>query len=201
MTKLKQEENSYYDLNAKAFIESTLKADMTEHYDKFLVYVPKHGSILDAGCGSGRDTKNFLDLGYQVEAFDNSIEMVKFATQFTGIEVKNHDFVSVQDNIKFDGIWACASLLHVSSAELIQILVKYKSILKPDGVMYISFKHGTDHYVKNGREFYCYTEDTIQSLISLVGDYDVLDTYVTGDVRDERSGEKWTSIIIRLKSN
>jgi len=200
MTTLKQDENSYYDLNAKAFIESTLHANMTEHYEKFLAYIPKLGHILDAGCGSGRDTKNFLDLGYQVEAFDNSIEMVKYATQYTGIEVKHHDFINVQDEIKFDGIWACASLLHVSSDELIQILTKYKSILKPEGVMYMSFKYGTDHYVKNGREFYCYTEDTIQNLISQVGDYDILDTYVTGDVRDERSVEKWTSIIIRLKN-
>lgn len=197
---MKQKENSYYDLNAKAFIESTLKADMSEHYDKFLTYVPKHGRILDAGCGSGRDSKNFLDLGYQVEAFDNSTEMVKFATHLTGIEVKHHDFISVQDDMKFDGIWACASLLHVSSNDLIKILAKYKSILKPFGVMYMSFKYGTEHYVKNGREFYCYTEDTIQSLIRQVGDYDVLETYVTSDVRDDRSGEKWTSIVIRLKN-
>jgi len=197
---LKQAKDSYYDLNAKDFIESTLKADMTEHYDKFLAYIPEYGSILDAGCGSGRDTKNFLDLGYQVEAFDYSIEMVKFATEYTGIEVKHHGFISVQDDIKFDGIWACASLLHVSSKELIDILSKYKSVLKPQGVMYMSFKYGTDHYVKNGREFYCYTEETIQDLINQVGDYDVLESYVTSDVREERSGEKWTSIIIRLKN-
>lgn len=200
MTTLKQEENSYYDLNAKAFIESTLKADMTEHYAKFLAYIPKHGSILDAGCGSGRDSKNFQDIGYQVEAFDISIEMVKFATQYTGIEVKHHDFISVEEDIKFDGIWACASLLHVSCQELIEILAKYKSVLKPQGVMYMSFKYGTDHYTKNGREFYCYTEETINDLIKQVGDYDVLESYVTGDVRNERSEEKWTSIIIRLKN-
>jgi len=198
MTILKDKETTYYDLNAKAFIESTLNANMKEHYDKFLAYIPKTGSILDAGCGSGRDTKNFLDLGYAVEAFDNSAEMVKFATQYTGIQVRKHDFTSVHYDKKFDGIWACASLLHVSHDNLKEILIKYKLILKLNGIMYMSFKYGTDHYEKNGCEFYCYTESTIQRIIHQIGDYDVSDIYVTSDVRDERIGEKWISIIIRI---
>ena len=198
---MKDKEITYYDLNAKAFIESTLNANMKEHYDKFLAYIPPNGSILDAGCGSGRDTKNFLDLGYAVEAFDNSAEMVKFATQLTGIKVMQHDFTSIHYNEKFDGIWACASLLHVSSKDLIEILIKYKSILKTNGVIYMSFKYGTDHYEENGREFYCYTESAIQRIIHHIGDYDVSDIYVTSDVRDERTGEKWISIIIRIMND
>lgn len=65
---------SYYDKNAQDFYERTINADVQDLYQKFLKYVPKQGRILDAGCGVGRDSKFFLSKGYEVVAFDGSLE-------------------------------------------------------------------------------------------------------------------------------
>ena len=70
----------YYDRNTDGFIERTVGVDMSSLYAPFLEYVPKGGAILDAGCGSGRDAKAFLDLGYTVTAFDASKTMADLAS-------------------------------------------------------------------------------------------------------------------------
>jgi 2-polyprenyl-3-methyl-5-hydroxy-6-metoxy-1,4-benzoquinol methylase len=80
---------SYYDEKAKEFCENTVNADVSPQRDRFLSYLKEGASILDFGCGSGRDTKAFLDLGYKVEAIDGSVELCKTASEYTGIEVKN----------------------------------------------------------------------------------------------------------------
>ena len=80
---------NYYNLNAKKFIENTQNADMHLAQEKFLQLLPGSASILDFGCGSGRDAKYFLEKGYQVTAIDGSAELCRLASEFTGIEVKD----------------------------------------------------------------------------------------------------------------
>ena len=64
----------YYNGNAKNYFDTTVGADMSKQYDLFLKYVRKNGRILDFGCGSGRDTLNFIKMGYNVDAIDGSEE-------------------------------------------------------------------------------------------------------------------------------
>ena len=78
----------YYNLNAENFIQSTQNVDMHLAQDKFLHLLNEGAAILDFGCGSGRDTRYFLDKGYQVTATDGSAELCRWASAFTGIEVK-----------------------------------------------------------------------------------------------------------------
>ena len=82
----------YYNDNAQNFYDSTVDVDMTDLYRKFLPVVGAEGRILDLGCGSGRDTKYFVDLGYKVDAIDASKEMVRLASRKTGLEVKHMTF-------------------------------------------------------------------------------------------------------------
>ena len=80
---------NYYNQNAESFIANTQNAAMHPTQERFLRLIDKNVSILDFGCGSSRDTKYFLDKGYQVTAIDGSAELCRLASEFTGIEVKD----------------------------------------------------------------------------------------------------------------
>ena len=114
----------YYNTKATEFVSGTVEVQFTEMQDTFLKYVPAGGKILDFGCGSGRDTKYFLSRGYVVEATDGSEELCKIASEYTGIPVKKILFHELNSVEEYDGIWACASVLHVAKQELPVIIQK-----------------------------------------------------------------------------
>lgn len=187
---------NYYDENAKEFFDGTVNADMSSHHEKFLELMPENGSILDAGCGSGRDAKIFKDLGYEVTAIDGSLEMCKLASEFSGVDVKHLQFQEISFQNEFDGIWASASLLHVSSNQLNSVLRNLKNSLKANGVLYASFKYGNFEGERNGRYFNDLTEDTAVELFEK-NDFNVLETWITNDTRKEREHEKWVNILLK----
>ena len=127
MEKVYNLSNNYYDLNGGDFFDSTVNVDMSTHYKEFLAYIPKHSQILDAGCGSGRDTLAFRSLGYDVTSIDGSYKMCKLASEYTSHEVLHMQFQEIEFNHIFDGIWASASLLHISSSEIDVVLGKLKN--------------------------------------------------------------------------
>lgn len=185
----------YYDENAQTFYESSINADMSETLERFLSYLPKGAHILDAGSGTGRDTKYFLEKGYQVTAFDASIEMVKMSSAYTGQQTLLMSFEDMHFEEKFDGIWACASLLHVKRENLSSVLCHLKLLLNKRGVMYCSFKYGESDVSKDGREFTCLTADQIEMLIA--GTSLNIDCFwITADVRIGRTNEFWLNMII-----
>ena len=112
----------YYNLNAKNFIENTQNVDMHQAQDRFLRLLNENALILDFGCGSGRDTKLFLEKGYHVKATDGSAEICRLASEFTGIEVKHLLFQELDEVNSYDGIWACSSILHLPKNELLRKL-------------------------------------------------------------------------------
>lgn len=132
----------YYDQNAQSFVENTINVDFKDLQDDFLSWLPKAGAILDFGCGSGRDTKYFLEKGYRVTAIDGSAVLCRMASEFTGIAVKQMMFDELNEQEAYDGIWACSSLLHVPADELKDVLLKMAAALKDSGIAYISFKYG-----------------------------------------------------------
>ena len=188
---------SYYDEKAKEFCENTVNADVSPQRDRFLSFLKESASILDFGCGSGRDTKAFLELGYKIEAIDGSIELCKTASEYTGIEVKNMLFQDLNDVEKYDGIWACSSILHVSKADLKSVLKKMVTALKDDGVIYTSFKYGDFEGERNGRFFSDFTEESFREYISDCSDVSIVDSWITGDVRPGRGEEKWLNLILK----
>lgn len=114
----------YYNINAESFVAGTQNVDMSLWRDKFESYVTDGGRILDAGCGSGRDSKAFMQHGFSVVAFDASGEMCKAASEHIGQEVRQMKFQEIAFDAEFDGIWACASLLHVPYEELPDVMEK-----------------------------------------------------------------------------
>jgi 2-polyprenyl-3-methyl-5-hydroxy-6-metoxy-1,4-benzoquinol methylase len=185
----------YYNRNAQAFIDSSIDADVRDLYDKFLPDIPAGGRILDAGCGAGRDTLAFRELGYLVDAFDASEEMVKYSRSLTGVDVKLDTFMSFDSEADYDGIWACASLLHVPRSELASTIKKLFTHLKDGGHFYFSMKLGDGERRVNGRTF---TDFSIENIADLIEDIDKIilrGFWITNDVRPERS-DQWINVIL-----
>lgn len=185
----------YYEENTALFISGTLNADMEDARNRFLAYLPQRAHILDFGCGSGRDTKAFLDAGYTVDAVDGSSELCKAASEYTGIPVKQMLFQDLDVKGVYDGIWACASILHLPKAELSVVLEKIAVALKPGGVLYTSFKYGDFEGMRGGRHFTDFTEETLTEFWKSFPSLRILVTWITTDVRPGREEERWINLL------
>lgn len=187
---------NFYDEHSEQFIENTLNVDMSSLYSKFTAYLPKNAKVLDAGCGSGRDTLAFLKMGYEVSAFDASNEMVKYARKLTGISIQQLSFDQLKSINTYDGIWCCASLLHVKKSEILYSMQRLANALKEQGVWYLSFKYGDTEREKYGRRFTDLNENLLYELAGQLSEIEIISTWVTTDQRANRS-EKWLNAILK----
>ena len=187
---------NFYNNNSKSYIETTLSVDMSHLYKDFLKYIPKGGHILDLGCGSGRDSLEFIKKGYNVTAVDGSKELAVAASKIIGQQVICSKFEDIKLNKTFHGIWACASLLHVNKNHIVDVIKNVSLNLKPNGVFYMSFKYGENEYIdEKGRYFNCYTEKTFNELINRIKDLKVEKIYKTIDIIPERGDITWLNIL------
>lgn len=174
-----------------------MNAEFSAVQERFLAFIPAKGVILDFGCGSGRDTKHFLNRGFSVDAVDGSAELCKMASAYTGIPVKQMLFQDLNEAEKYDGIWACASILHVPKPELSDIFCHMVRALKKDGIIYTSFKYGNFEGERNGRYFSYYTEESFREFLNQLPEMQIIDEWISCDVRPGREEEKWLNLIIR----
>ncbi|MGI2259655.1 class I SAM-dependent methyltransferase [Shewanella sp. GXUN23E] len=187
--------DDYYNQHAKAFFDTTKDVEMTPLTSKFLSLVPAGGHILDAGCGSGRDSKFFKEMSFSVTAIDASEQLAAMAQEYIGQPVEVCRFMDFSSDVLFDGIWACASLLHVPASQLPQTFSHLASMLKSGAAFYCSFKYGTDDIERDGRAFTNCDELRLQSFINnaqLV----LRETWITSDLRPGRENEKWLNAIL-----
>lgn len=187
----------YYEINGVKYAESTLDADMSETYKKFLPLVKDKGRILDLGCGSGRDSLAFLKAGYDVISVDGSKSLCQYASKVLNKEVICKQFSEINYVDEFDAVWACASLLHVKKIEMHEIFIKIAKALKQGGIFYCSYKYGNTERKKDGREFSDYNENNLNELFSIDLGLTVVEWWISTDVRKDRSSEKWLNIIAR----
>jgi SAM-dependent methyltransferase len=176
----------YYQNHAQDFFDGTVNVDMTPLYEAFTQHLPHGARVLDAGCGSGRDAKAFHEMGYQVDAFDASSAMVELARQHTGLPVQLMTFSEIDGKAQYDGIWCCASLLHVPSSELPAVMQKLADALKPGGVWYVSFKYGNGERVQGERRFTDLDEEGLRELLKAVPGMEIASLWVTQDNRPDR---------------
>lgn len=190
----------YYDLNAEAFSTGTANIEFTEVQKRYLSLLPKCAYILDYGCGSGRDTKFFLDNGCAVDAIDGSIELCRIASNFTGVSVRHMLFSELNAEALYDGVWACSSILHCSKKELADVFHKMIRAVKEGGILYVSFKYGEFEGERKGRYFTDFTEVTFQDFLQDYPELSIIEEWVSADVRPGRGDEKWLNIILRKQA-
>lgn len=186
----------FYNKNANEFFDSTVNADMSYLYNIFEKQLEKKGEILDLGCGSGRDSKYFLNKGYAVVAIDLSEKLAEKASKYIGQNVIVKDMREIDYKDRFIGIWACASFLHLTESDILKTLEKAYLALKDEGIIYLSFKYGEENYKKNGRDFTCFTEKKFFNLIKQLK-FKEENVFITKDVRKDRENEKWLNIILK----
>jgi 2-polyprenyl-3-methyl-5-hydroxy-6-metoxy-1,4-benzoquinol methylase len=187
--------NKYYQDNARSFYSATVEIDMSAIYQKFLPLMPKGGSILDAGCGSGRDSLHFKSEGYETAAMDPSAALCKLASNLLGQDVYCLGFEDIAWQNHFDGVWTCASLLHVPKQQLPSVMTRLAKSLKAGGVMYASFKYGDSERVKGGRAFTDMTEESFAELLKSVPELSLKESWVMADRRVD-SDQNWLNVIL-----
>lgn len=189
---------TFYQQNADDFFNATVGVDMASLYQPFVERVAPQGKILDAGCGSGRDSKAFKAMGFDVEAFDATPEMVALATEFADLPVRLLTFAELNERDRYDGIWCCASLLHVPQDALADAMQRLALALKSGGVWYVSFKYGSGEREKDGRHFTDLNEQALETLLGHLTDIELVSTWQTQDKRPERD-EIWLNALMRKR--
>ena len=187
----------YYAANAEAFASSTVDVAFSSVQKCFEGLLQPGARVLDFGCGSGRDAKHFLEAGFAVDAVDGSPELCRIASELTGLPVRCMRFEELSAQSIYDGIWACSSILHVPSRQLLALLAKMAAALKPGGVVYTSFKLGEFEGVRNGRYFSDFTPESFARLLDKVPALREEEHCISGDARPGREDEKWLNLILR----
>jgi SAM-dependent methyltransferase len=188
----------YYQNRAQEFFVRTAYENVENLYARFLPLLPAGAHILDAGCGSGRDTRAFAERGYAVTAFDATPEMVKLATQFSGQPVRLLRFQEMDYVEAFEGIWACASLLHVPLAEMPAVFENFIIALKPGGYWSMSFKLGEGEKRRGERLFTDFTDETLTAFVAKFPALELVTLFTSDDTRFTRNEqERWVSATVR----
>lgn len=195
----------------KDYINDTLKYynDNSENFkmkwDNYLFDIPntfasylKSGdNVLDLGCGTGRDSLYFKDKGFNVTCIDGAINMCKIASEALNIEVENKTYFDLDYKDMFEGVFACASLLHLKNDDLKIVLKKIYDSLRYNGIMYSSFKYGNDERYDDGRYFNDMTLDKFNRLMNESGsNFEIVKAWNTAQYGSDR---EFLNIILRKK--
>ena len=190
---------AFYNKNAKAFAEETAFVDFKETQDKF-INILQGKRVLDFGCGAGRDSKYLVEAGLDVVAIDGSAELCQIAESYVGIPVQQMLFQELVDRSRYDGIWACSSILHLPKEELRSVLMKMLNALTDNGIIYTSFKYGEFEGERNGRYFTDFTYESFCEFIRDIKGIAIEEYWYTGDVRPGREDQKWLNLLLRKTS-
>ena len=190
---------AFYNKNAKAFAEETAFVDFKETQDKF-INILQGKRVLDFGCGAGRDSKYFVKAGLDVVAIDGSAELCQIAESYVGIPVQQMLFQELDDRSRYDGIWACSSILHLTKEELKSVFKKMLDALTDNGIIYTSFKYGEFEGERNGRYFTDFTYESFSEFIRDMKGIAIEEYWYTGDVRPGREDQKWLNLLLRKTS-
>ncbi|MBR0379228.1 MAG: class I SAM-dependent methyltransferase [Mogibacterium sp.] len=188
----------YYNRNADSYYWNTVGVDMSVFRKKFASYLPNEASVIDMGCGSGRDVMAFSDMGHDAAGLDAAKELLKLAEERLEIKTIAADMSEYKAASPYDGIWCCASLIHLSDEEKARFFRNLERNLKPGGVLFVSVKEGIETG-RDGDGVYtnnCTWEELKRYLES--AGCGILEDRVTTDAMG-RSGVKWLNVFAKKK--
>jgi len=190
---------NFYSNNARDYCTETVKLTMDKVYDEFTAQLPGDAYVLDLGCGSGRDSRYFLEKGYKVCAIDGNAEIAEIAEQYIGQSVIVTQFQEIDFKDQFHGVWASASLLHCTRNQILKILANIVNALKENGVIFMSFKWGEGESIDDkSRYFNNFTESTLRSLLESKSELLIIKTW--SDNSTLRGNEqKWVNALLKKK--
>lgn len=193
--------NEYYKSHMNEFCASTIAADVSDLRTRFIQYLPtdRAASVLDLGCGTGRDTRAFYEMGYQVDAIDALPEFCEAASAYSGIPVRCMTFLELDETEKYDGIWACASLLHAPLSDQVEIYTRIVRALRIGGCFYVSYKYGDFEGERNERFFLDMNEELFQTIVGQVPNLKIVECWKTTDVRPDKDVAWYNAILKREK--
>ena len=187
----------YYNKYSNAYFDSTVEIDMSEKLNRFIEMLDSGDTVLDLGCGSGRDSKVMLENNLEVTLLDASSELAELADIYTGVEPLVMDMRDIDFEGVFDGIWACASLLHLPKDDMPDMLKKLRVALKSGGVLYISVKKGDFEGFRQERFYADYEPSELEMLIDDIGGFTDVEVWLNDDSRVE--GQTWVNVLARRK--
>jgi len=167
----------YYERHALDFFERTVGVELHDLYQRYLALLPYRPRILDAGCGSGRDSRALRLLGAEVTSLERSPALAALAARYCGLPVRIGDFNMIREEGCYDGVWASASLLHVPEDRLPETLCRLTRALRAGGAFYLSFKQGLGERQDGLRHFSDQTEESLRALIAVVPYLEPLDIW------------------------
>ena len=189
----------FYSHHAQSYFEETIANDMSTIRDHFLSLIPGQGHILDLGCGSGRDSRFFMDAGFRVTALEESPELATLCEDHIGQSVTIKRYQNLDDSQVYEGIWACASLLHCPQEQIRDVLQRCLTALKRGGIFYLSFKHGEGHrFDSRGRFFNDYTTETLTELVQAFPEL-VIEKIWDNSSELQPDQQGWVSALLRKR--
>ena len=163
----------HYDRRAEDFRDGTRDHDVSQNIDALLRHIEGEPpfTILDLGCGPGRDLRVFARLGHVAVGLEGSARFAAMARAATGCEVWQQDFLKLDlPHARFEGVFANAALFHVPTQELPRVLSQLRAALKPGGVLFSSNPHGRDEEGWSGARYGAYHSlEAWRGLVSQAG--------------------------------
>ena len=191
----------YYNKYAAKIFEETVEEEVSEKFrDEFLSYLDEGDAILDLGCGSGRDSLDFYERGYDVTPLDGSEEMCRLAEVHTDLEVLCEKYEDMDFDDAFEGVWAREAFIHVPKDEIRGILLKVRNSLTKNGVFYTSVSEGEFEGFSGELYFTDYEKSELEELLEDCG-FRVLDIWEVRDdeIRRGYEGNGWLHVLAQKK--
>ena len=187
----------YYNRYAVPYYEKTVDADMGEVMKPFVELLPENAEVLDLGCGSGRDTLALEEYGFYVTPLDGAEKMCRLAEVNIDRDVLCMTYDEMDFDDVFDGIWACASLVHLRDDQMRSVLKKLILALHEDGTLYFSVRKGDRDGIYGERYFRDYTKRELYDLLEEFPQLKVIDLWTTQDVLPGRQDRVWLNVLVK----
>lgn len=186
---------AFYNEHAALYARQTMQADLGQLYLRFLPLLPPLGRILDLGCGGGRDLRAFKKLGFNCVGMEPSRQLAYLAAEFSSCEVVVARAQDLKAANAFDGVWACASLLHLPRLELPLAIARVQTALRGGGVLFLSMQEGSGSSIASDGRFYArYSRLELKSIVVSAG-MSVIDQWSTPDTLPGRESLTWLNLL------